>query len=235
MRNKFLLIASSVFLWIYWWILAITLISLVIIISFIVSKKFHQNLVSFLCKTLTYALFKPRLIYKTKNISFPVIYVANHVSFFDLFICGAVLPDQPRGLELSEHFKKPFYGWFLTRFGQIPISIGNRRSLIESFNKIIDKLKNKERSILVMPEGHRTRDGKVGEFKSGAFFLSRKSGVPVVPVVFKGLYEKAKKGFIIKPGKFDVIIMDPVFPDSFDSDDKMAKKVKEIISNELNR
>lgn len=232
-KKIFLYITSSI-IWAYWWTLAIVFISSVIGISFILPKRYHEYLVSFICKTLTYSIcLKPQVIYKCKNLPFPVIFVANHVSFFDLFISGSVLPGNPRGLELSDHFKKPFYGWFLTRFGQIPIKNGDRRSLIESLNKITKILKNKERNILVMPEGHRTRNGKVGEFKTGAFYLARKINIPVVPVVYKGLYERAKKGFILKPGKFKVIILEPLYPNQFNSDDEMAKVARDIISKEL--
>jgi len=166
---------------------------------------------------------------------YPVIYAANHVSFFDLFISGAVLPGDPRGLESVEHFKKPFYGWFLKRFDEIPIDLGNRKSIINSFTRIIEVLTNKERNILIMPEGHRTHDGKVGDFKTGAFYLSRKSNIPVVPVVYKGLFERANKSIYLKPGKFDVIILPPVYPQNFSTDDDMAIHVNSLINEELNK
>ncbi|MBN2547187.1 MAG: 1-acyl-sn-glycerol-3-phosphate acyltransferase [Spirochaetes bacterium] len=226
----------SIFLWIYWWTIAVIFIPLIIIISYFIPKKYHNNIVVFLCRLLTYSIFFiPKLIYKeNKELPYPVIYVANHVSFFDLFISGSVLPGNPRGMESVDHFKKPFYGWFLKRFDQIPIDLGNRKSIINSFNKIIEILKNKKRNILIMPEGHRTIDGKVGDFKTGAFYLSRKSNIPVVPVVYKGLFERANKSIFLKPGKFDVIIYPPVYPENFTNDDQMGIYIKNIINDELN-
>ncbi len=213
--NKIFHFIISIILWLFWWTIAVISISSVIIISYIVPKKYHNNLVLFICRLLTYSIFLfPKLKYKKNNdMPYPVIYAANHVSFFDLFISGAVLPGDPRGLESVEHFKKPFYGWFLKRFDEIPIDLGNRKSIINSFTRIIEVLTNKERNILIMPEGHRTHDGKVGDFKTGAFYLSRKSNIPVVPVVYKGLFERANKSIYLKPGKFDVIILPWQFGD----------------------
>ena len=59
-----------------------------------------------------------------------------------------------------------------------------------------------------MPEGHRTKNGKINTFRSGAFYLSRISGVPVVPVLYKGLYERNNRNsLMINPGSFEVIII----------------------------
>ena len=188
-KNFFLFIFSIV-LWGIWWSLAIIIIDLDILISLIIPRRFWNIIVKITCSILTYCVFIfPKLKgINPKNIPFPAIYVANHVSFFDLFISGTVLPGNPRGLELAQHFKLPIYGWFLTRFGQIPINIGSKKSLRRSFFEIIEILKNKKRSILIMPEGQRTKSGKLGEFKTGAFYIARKAGVPIVPVVYKGLY-----------------------------------------------
>jgi len=234
--KKIFLFILSVILWTYWWILAIVFISSIIIISYIIPKKYHNNVVVFLCSLLTYSIFSPKVKYKEKKeLPYPVIFVANHVSFFDLFISGSVLPGNPRGLESVDHFKKPFYGWFLKRFDEIPIDLGNRKSIVNSFNKIMEILKNKERNILIMPEGHRTFDGEVGDFKTGAFYLSRKSTIPVVPVVYKGLFERANRSILLKPGKFDVIILPPVYPENFTNDDQMAVHIKNLINDELNK
>jgi len=171
---------------------------------------------------------------KKNLVNFPVIYVANHVTFFDLFICGSVLPGYPRGLELKSHFEKPIYGWFITRFGEIPLDTKNRESIRSSFNAMTDILKNKVRSILIMPEGTRTRDGKLREFKYGAFHLSRLSGVPIVPVVFKRLYQRNNpNSLLINPGSFDVYIMDEVSPKDFESDESMCEFVRNIMAKQL--
>jgi len=226
----------SIMLWINWWINAVLVIDLMILFSLVLPKATHNMLVKIICKILLFFSFIiPR--HKgilPKDLPYPVIFVANHVTFFDLFISGSVLPGNPRGLELQDHFTKPIYGWGIKRFGQIPINPGNKTSVKNSLNKAGEILKKAERNILVMPEGHRTIDGKIGFFRSGAFYLSRKYNIPIVPVVYKGLFEKKNKNsIIIKPGFFDVIIMPPIYPDKFDNDDTMGQYIRGIMTKKL--
>ena len=234
--KNFFLYILSIILWAIWWSLAIIIIDFDILISLIIPRKYWNFLVKITCSILTYSVFIfPKLKGLEKNkVPFPVIYVANHVSFFDLFISGTVLPGNPRGLELAHHFKLPFYGWFLTRFEQIPINIGSKKSLRRSFLNIIKILKYKKRSILIMPEGQRTKNGKIGKFKTGAFYIARKANVPIVPVVYKGLYNiNNHRSIIIKPGVVNVIILDPIYPDKFKNDDELTEYVRDLIKNKL--
>ena len=234
--KKIPLVLLALFLWFVWWALAVILITLIIIISYILPKPTHNIIVKATCTILTYsALIFPTLKSSVPGeVPFPVIYVANHVSFFDLFISGTLLPGNPRGLEMASHFRLFFYGWFLKRFGQVPIEAGNKVSVRKAMLKIKDIIENNERSILIMPEGARTFDGKVGKFKNSPFYLSRISGFPIVPVVFKGLFElNNRNSIIIKPGRCEVILLDPVFSKDFVNDEAMSKHVKNVIQKEL--
>jgi 1-acyl-sn-glycerol-3-phosphate acyltransferase len=202
---------------------------LLFILSFLTPRSWHNLYVRITCRILMHSVF---LFPKMKGIQpeklpCPAIYVANHVSFFDLFICGSVLPGNPRGLEMKSHFNKPVYGWFITRFGQIPIEPGNRTSVRRSLEEAAQILKKGIRSILVMPEGTRTRTGEIGHFKHGAFFLSKISGIPVVPVVFRGLAARNHGGsYLIRPGFFEVVLLDPVDPENFENDTLLAEHVR---------
>lgn len=223
-------------LWAIFWNVLIISVILMLIISLFIPKKFYNPLVILVCKIVMYSLllFPRNKGLKKEEVPFPVIYVANHVSFFDIFICGSILPGNPRGLELKSHFNKPIYGWFISRFGEIPIDTSSKSSIKHSFLQITEMLKNKVRSILIMPEGTRTRNGKIGAFKSGAFYLSRLSGIPIVPVVYKGLFERNNPtNIIVNPGFFDVIILPPVNPADFSSDDEMANFVRNLMSKTL--
>lgn len=226
----------SCLIWFTWWTIAVILILLLLPLSVIIPKKHYDPFVHLVCKILTYsALLFPKVDKKHyENIPFPVIYVGNHVSFFDLFISGTVLPGNPRGLELKEHFATPVYGWFITRFGQIPIDARSKSSIRDSFKRATAILKTKERNLFVMPEGTRTITGHLNKFKPGAFYLSKKSGVPIVPVLYKNLFKrKNKNSIIIKPGTFDVLFLPPVYPDDFKTDVDMARYVQNIMTKKL--
>jgi 1-acyl-sn-glycerol-3-phosphate acyltransferase len=227
--KKFLFYCLSFFIWGFFWLSATITITLLILISLFVPKKFYNPLVSLSCKIMMYScfLFPEIKGVDPQKIPYPVIYVANHVSFFDLFISGSILPGYPRGVEIKSHFSTPIYGWFITRFGEIPIDPSNRSSIKNSFNEVETILKNGIRSVLMMPEGHRTRSGKIENFRYGAFFLSRNSGFPIVPVVYKKLFNRNNAtNLLIKPGKFEVIILEPVYPDKFESDEQMAAFIR---------
>ncbi len=233
---KIFKIIISIPLWILWWLNAAILIVLLITVSLVIPNKYYDLPVHIVCRLLSYSvLLFPRLRgYEVEKLPYPVIFVPNHVSFFDLFISGTVLPGNPRGLELKEHFNKPIYGWFIARFGEIPIDPKSARSIKESFERAAEILHSKRRNILVMPEGTRTRDGKVKKFKSGAFYLARRANVPVVPVVYKNLYTRNNvNSLIINPGIVDTVLLPPVYPSEFETDDQMALHVQSLIENEL--
>ncbi|MCG8569650.1 MAG: 1-acyl-sn-glycerol-3-phosphate acyltransferase [Spirochaetes bacterium] len=226
----------SIILWIIWWILAVITIITISFISLFTSVDFHNKMVRITCTILTYCVFIfPRLRGIPENeVPFPAIYVGNHVSFFDLFISGMILPGNPRGYEMHQHFNYPIYGWFLKQFGQIPVEKNNRTSVIRSLKTGIDILNNQIRSILIMPEGERTRDGSLLKFNNGAFYLSRKTSVPIVPVVFKKLYEKSSRfTYLLRPGFCDVILLKPIYPEHYKNENEMKSVVYDAINHEL--
>lgn len=234
--KKILLLTFSIILWINFWTLSALSISFLIFLALFIPKKFYNPLVRFVCRILSYStlIFPVLKTDVSNNFPFPVIFVANHVSFFDLFISGTVLPGYPRGLELKEHFSKPIYGWFITKFGQIPIDNKNPAKIRTSLNDASNILLRKERNLLVMPEGTRTKTGDLGKFKIGAFFISKKTNVPIVPVIYKNLYKlNNRHSLIIKPGILKVYLLDPVYPENFASEDEMAEYVRSIMQQKL--
>jgi 1-acyl-sn-glycerol-3-phosphate acyltransferase len=72
-----------------------------------------------------------------------------------------------------------------------PRSSGRTAEITEA---AIDRVQNKRISILVFPEGHRTRDGQVQDFKRGVFFMARDAGIPIVPFAIRGFHEVNRAG-----------------------------------------
>jgi 1-acyl-sn-glycerol-3-phosphate acyltransferase len=235
--EKALLFIPSLIIWLAWWTTAIILITLLLPLTLFVPRIVLDWLAHGICAVLLYLglIFPRHKGNRPDSVPRPCIYVANHVSFFDLFVSGVFLPGHPRGLELKIHFSYPVYGWFITRFGMIPIEPGSRASVRRSFEEAITLMKETGRSLLVMPEGHRSKNGKVGKFQSGAFFISRKSGIPVVPIAYKRLFERNNRNSVIfRPGTCDIYLMDPVYPEDFSSDSEMADHVHSLISAKIN-
>jgi len=160
------------------------------------------------------------------------IIMANHQSLFDLFILPCSIPKPFVGIEASYHFKIPFWGWIIKKWGNIPINRHDKNKAIKSIKKA-EKILNKGVSIVILPEGHRTITGKIGEFKKGGFYLAKNTKKDILPLgISKSLYYfKNKNSWKIKSQKVVVNIGKPVTYTLYKdlSIDQLANKVKEKI------
>jgi len=89
------------------------------------------------------------------------IFVSNHVNIFDPFVVYSAIPQFFRGFELESHFKIPIYGWMMGRFGNIPVPDAPSRESLEIMTKRAKAALDSGVSLIVFPEGARTRDGHV--------------------------------------------------------------------------
>jgi 1-acyl-sn-glycerol-3-phosphate acyltransferase len=136
--------------------------------------------------------------------------MSNHQSNFDIPVLLAYLDTQFRWLAKAELFKIPIFGSSMKRAGYISINRSNRRSAFESLKEAARKIRNGV-SVLIFPEGTRSRDGNIRAFKKGGFVLAVDSGVPVVPIVIHGTWSiMSKKGIRIKPGNVVIEILKPI-------------------------
>jgi 1-acyl-sn-glycerol-3-phosphate acyltransferase len=113
------------------------------------------------------------------------IYMANHQSNFDIPVLLAHLPVQFRWLAKAELFKIPLFGLAMKRVGYISIDRSDFRSAVKSLKKAAETIR-KGTSVVIFPEGTRSLDGKIHDFKKGGFIMAIDSKVPIVPVVIHG-------------------------------------------------
>jgi 1-acyl-sn-glycerol-3-phosphate acyltransferase len=142
----------------------------------------------------------------------PYLYMSNHVSLFDMPLLGGWVPGVVRSVEAERQFHWPLYGLAARRLGNIPIRREAVFSSMRSLRKAVHRLAQ-SRSLLIMPEGTRTLDGKLGPFKRLPFLLAKQAGVDLVPVGMSGLFSlKSKRSWRIRPGplkvKFGAVIPD---------------------------
>jgi len=127
------------------------------------------------------------------------LFMANHVSLFDVPLLGAVIPNYVRAVEADRQHKWFLYGWAVRRYGNIPIERENYHRSIQSIKKAARALKNGI-SIGILPEGHRTLTGALGPFMKLPFFLAKQAEVDIAPIGLSGLFTlKAKHSWHIKP------------------------------------
>ena len=197
------------------WVVCATLVAgiLVIALSFFArsGNPLHQ-IARFWGKSI---LFASRVKMSVKGLSSidpsaPYIYMPNHQSNFDIPVLLGHLTVQFRWLAKVELFKIPIFGRAMRKAGYISIDRNNRESAIRSLNVAANKIKNGV-SVLIFPEGTRSRDGKIRPFKKGGFVMAIESGVPIVPVVITGTRSIMSKGkFRVNAGQVKMVIHKPI-------------------------
>jgi len=130
----------------------------------------------------------------------PYLYMCNHVSLFDMPLLGGWVPGVVRAVEAERQFRWPLYGLALRRLGSIPIRREDVFASMRSLGAAVRRLAQ-HRSVIIMPEGTRTLDGRLRPFKRMPFLLAKQAGVDVVPVGMSGLFSlKSKRSWHIRPG-----------------------------------
>jgi 1-acyl-sn-glycerol-3-phosphate acyltransferase len=117
----------------------------------------------------------------------PYVVVANHESFVDILLISH-LPWEMKWLSKEAMFKIPLVGWLMTMAGDVRLIRGNKQSIVSAMKGCHDRL-DKKVSVMLFPEGTRSRDGSLGEFKDGAFRLAIDAGCPILPLVVNGTRE----------------------------------------------
>ncbi len=140
----------------------------------------------------------------------PRIYMTNHQSYFDIWGLLAFLPVDFKFILKQELMKIPLLGFAMRRAGYIGIERKDPRKAVHSLRIAAERIKNGA-SVLIFPEGTRSIDGHLQEFKRGGFKLALKSGCDIVPVVVKGSMHIMPKGsFRIRKGNFALSIGNPI-------------------------
>jgi len=138
------------------------------------------------------------------------LFMSNHVSLFDIPVLGGYIPNYARGLQAAEQFNWPVVGWFIRAIGNIPISRASAQASWSSMQRAAAAIQNGT-SIIVLPEGTRTRTGELGNFKKMPFQLAKMAGVPVVPIGLSGLYRfKRRTSWLLHPGVIKLHIGQPL-------------------------
>ncbi|MCM3617254.1 1-acyl-sn-glycerol-3-phosphate acyltransferase [Sutcliffiella horikoshii] len=141
----------------------------------------------------------------------PVLFVSNHQGNFDVPILIGFL-QKPLGFISKEEVKKiPLVHRWMEAMNCVFIDRKDRRKAIQSIREGIQTLKDGH-SLVIFPEGTRSKGNEMGEFKKGGLRLATDSNVPVVPITISGSYkimEESKLGF--QPAQVKVTVHDPIF------------------------
>jgi len=131
----------------------------------------------------------------------PVLFVSNHQGYADIPVFCAVLADKKQiGFVAKRSLGRiPVFGEWIRDIRSVFIDRDDARSSLKTMEEGIDLLK-KGFSLVIYPEGTRSRGPELGEFKKGSLRLATKPGVPVVPVTVNGTYRVFEANGYVKPG-----------------------------------
>jgi 1-acyl-sn-glycerol-3-phosphate acyltransferase len=159
------------------------------------------------------------------------MYMANHQSLFDILVVIKVLEGKVRFIAKKELFKIPVFGWALSAVGMIKIDRSNREKAIVSMNRALNTIRGGV-SVIIFPEGTRSKDGLIHEFKKGGFVIAIKGGIPVVPVTIYGTNNILQKHSLkLKPGSVYTTVDKPISTAEYNyqTRDRLIEKVYNII------
>ena len=140
------------------------------------------------------------------------ILVANHQSIVDIPMLLSAFPRPVRFLAKRELGEIPLFGKAMAAAGNLFIDRDDPRDAVRMLRDVGAQLRD-GRLVVVFPEGTRSGDGSIGEFRPGAFYLAQKSGAPVVPVYLDGGYRAIPKGGIrVRPAELLVRVLSPLSP-----------------------
>ncbi|HNS04464.1 MAG TPA: lysophospholipid acyltransferase family protein [Candidatus Saccharicenans sp.] len=139
------------------------------------------------------------------------VFMANHVSFLDGPLLFYIIPQRVRVILKKSIFRIPVAGPAMRFIDFVPVDKKSMSSGKRSIDEAVQAMKEKGYSFLIFPEGTRSNDGKLHQFKRGGFFLAIAAQVPIIPITIKGTFELMPRGRIFaRRGKIKVIFHPPV-------------------------
>jgi 1-acyl-sn-glycerol-3-phosphate acyltransferase len=160
-----------------------------------------------------------------------VIFVANHSSFYDIPVIFATLPHQLRLMAKKTLSRVPFIGWHLSLSGHLLV---DRQNPGASIFKRMQRLTTQNASLLVFPEGSRTRDGRVKKFKGGIFLLAIETGWPIVPLSIVGIRGVMPANRLMTcPGDVALVVHEAIPTAGLSRRDArgLAERVREVVGS----
>ncbi|HUO61375.1 MAG TPA: lysophospholipid acyltransferase family protein [Candidatus Acidoferrales bacterium] len=163
----------------------------------------------------------------------PYIFMSNHTSNLDPPVMVPLVYRPMSILAKKELFRIPVIGLVFRIGNLVPVDRSNREAAVESVKKAVEVLRS-GRSMVVYPEGTRSRDGRMLSFKKGPFHMAIESGVCIAPCTVIGTHDAWPKGkFRIKPMTVTAHFHPPINPRDFQSREDLMRATWETINSAL--
>ena len=165
----------------------------------------------------------------------PCVYVSNHQSYADILVLLNVIKHQTGFIAKEELASIPVFSKWILRIGSLFILRGDARESLKTISEGVDMIKDGY-SLVIFPEGTRSRGGQMGEFKPGSLKLATKAKTVVVPLTINGSYKMYEEpGQITKNVAIEITVHKPVDTSQMDRKELagLSEVLEETIKNAL--
>ncbi len=155
--------------------------------------------------------------------------IANHQSFADIPLIGVGLRRHAAFVAREDLTRSRFMAWFMPRTGAILVKRGaaDRAALRE----MVAHLEAGD-PVVVFPEGTRSRDGSLGEFKGGVLFAARRAGCPIVPAGIRGAFEAwPRTARLPRPRRVSLEFGEPLDPAAAGAPEELRERVAALVGD----
>jgi 1-acyl-sn-glycerol-3-phosphate acyltransferase len=162
------------------------------------------------------------------------IFMCNHVSNLDPPVVLPLLPGRSSVLLKKELMSIPILGRAMRMGKFVPVSRGHRRDAAQASVAAAADALHSGLHILVYPEGTRSLDGRLSNFKKGPFFLAKETKAPIIPIALSGTQKMMRKGsYAITPGLARVQLLPAVEPSDYATREELMVAVRNAIAEAL--
>ncbi len=163
------------------------------------------------------------------------VVVSNHQSLLDILVLFR-LYRHFKWVSKEEIFRVPFIGWNMTLNRYIRIRRGDKQDAVRMMAACGEALETGS-SIMIFPEGTRSLDGELREFRHGAFTLALRHKVPILPIVLDGTTDALPKYGVTLNNSANIVIqvLDPIPVDGFHDVDTLRDHVRSVMADRLQR
>lgn len=159
----------------------------------------------------------------------PLIFASNHESALDIWVLVEALPRTVRFVAKRELFRIPIFGWYMRLGGHVPVERSNHARAVQSLRQAA-ALVRAGTSLIVFPEGTRSRSGRIQPFKKGPFVVAMQARVPVIPIAISGSGNVTPSQHVaVHPGTIRVAAGDPIDPALFTDKESLLVEVRRRI------
>ncbi|MCT4685804.1 lysophospholipid acyltransferase family protein [Vallitalea sp.] len=165
-----------------------------------------------------------------------VLFVSNHQGNFDIPLLMGYIPRLKGFVAKVELEKLPIVSGWMKKLGCLFLDRSNPRQSLKVILKGIEELK-KGQTLVIFPEGTRSKSNDMGDFKKGSLKLAIKSGVPIVPITINGSYKLLEEKKRIRKSNVKIIVHPPIYMDDMSKEDKdnLITNVYNIVRSGLDK